>query len=47
MIALGMVELNSIPKGIEAADAMLKAADVQLTGCSFRMRRKIYCCRKR
>ena len=31
MIALGMVELNSIPKGIEAADAMLKAADVQLT----------------
>ena len=26
-----MVDLNSIPKGIEAADAMLKAADVQLT----------------
>ncbi len=31
MIALGMVELNSIPKGVEAADAMLKAADVELT----------------
>ena len=31
MMALGMVELNSIPKGIEAADAMLKAADVKLT----------------
>lgn len=30
MNALGMVELNSIPKGIEAADAMLKAAEVEL-----------------
>lgn len=30
MNALGMVELNSIPKGIESADAMLKAAEVQL-----------------
>ncbi|MBQ9941594.1 MAG: BMC domain-containing protein [Christensenellaceae bacterium] len=30
MNALGMIELNSIPKGIEAADAMLKAADVRL-----------------
>lgn len=28
--ALGMVETNSIPKGIEAGDAMLKAADVSL-----------------
>ncbi len=28
--ALGMVETNSIPKGIEAADAMLKAAQVEL-----------------
>ena len=31
MYALGMVELNSIPKGIEAADAMLKAANVSLS----------------
>ena len=30
MSALGMVEVNSIPKGIEAGDAMLKAADVAL-----------------
>ena len=30
MNALGMIELNSIPKGIEAADAMLKAAEVEL-----------------
>lgn len=30
MNALGMIELNSIPKGIEAADAMLKAADVSI-----------------
>ncbi len=30
MNALGMVELNSIPKGIESADAMLKAAEVSL-----------------
>ena len=30
MNALGMVELNSIPKGIESADAMLKAANVEL-----------------
>jgi microcompartment protein CcmL/EutN len=29
--ALGMVETNSIPKGIEAGDAMLKAAQVELT----------------
>lgn len=28
--ALGMVETNSIPKGIEAGDAMLKAAQVSL-----------------
>ncbi len=28
--ALGMVETNCIPKGIEAGDAMLKAADVTL-----------------
>lgn len=28
--ALGMVETNSIPKGIEAGDAMLKAAQVEL-----------------
>ena len=28
--ALGMVETNSIPKGIEAGDAMLKAAEVNL-----------------
>ena len=31
MNALGMIELNNIPKGIEAADAMLKAAEVELT----------------
>jgi len=31
MNALGMIELNSIPKGIESADAMLKAANVALT----------------
>ncbi len=30
MNALGMVETNSIPKGIRAGDAMLKAADVTL-----------------
>jgi len=30
MNALGMIELNSIPKGIESADAMLKAADVSI-----------------
>lgn len=30
MNALGMIELNSIPKGMEAADAMLKAANVRL-----------------
>lgn len=30
MNALGMVELNSISKGMEAADAMLKAAQVSL-----------------
>lgn len=30
MNALGMVELNSIPKGVEAADVMLKAAEVAL-----------------
>lgn len=29
--ALGMVETNSIPKGIEAGDAMLKAAEVTLS----------------
>lgn len=30
MNALGMIETNSIPAGIEAGDAMLKAADVAL-----------------
>lgn len=30
MNALGMIECQSIPKGIEAADSMLKAADVSL-----------------
>ena len=30
MNALGMIETNSIPKGIEAGDAMLKAATVEL-----------------
>ena len=30
MNALGMIETNSIPVGIEAGDAMLKAADVKL-----------------
>ena len=30
MKALGMIELNSIPKGIESADAMLKAASVNI-----------------
>lgn len=30
MNALGMVEIQSIPKGMEAADAMLKAAAVEL-----------------
>ena len=28
--ALGVLEVLSIPKGMEAADAMLKAADVHL-----------------
>lgn len=30
MEAIGLIELNSIAKGIEAADAMLKAAQVEL-----------------
>lgn len=30
MNAIGMIETNSIPAGIEAGDAMLKAANVQL-----------------
>ena len=30
MTALGMIETNSIPAGIEAGDAMLKAAEVKL-----------------
>lgn len=30
MNAIGLIELNSIAKGIEAADAMLKAANVEL-----------------
>jgi len=30
MNAIGMIETNSIPAGIEAGDAMLKAADVRL-----------------
>ena len=30
IISIGMVEFTSIAKGIEAADAMLKAADVEL-----------------
>lgn len=30
MNALGMIETNSIPAGIEAGDAMMKAADVKL-----------------
>lgn len=30
MNALGMIETNSIPAGIEAGDAMMKAADVRL-----------------
>lgn len=30
MVTIGFLELSSIAKGIEAADAMLKAADVQL-----------------
>ena len=29
---IGFLELNSIAKGIEAADAMVKAANVQLVG---------------
>ena len=28
--AIGLVEYKTIPKGIEAADAMLKASEVQL-----------------
>ena len=32
MEALGMIELNSIPVGVQAADAMLKAASVSLIG---------------
>ena len=31
MYALGMIESNSIPAGIEGGDAMLKAADVELS----------------
>jgi len=30
MIAIGFLELNSIAKGVQAADAVLKAADVKL-----------------
>lgn len=30
MISLGLLETNSIARGVEAGDAMLKAADVQL-----------------
>lgn len=30
MYALGMIEVNSIPSGMESGDAMLKAADVEL-----------------
>ena len=30
MNALGMIELTSIPAGVQAGDAMLKAADVRL-----------------
>lgn len=32
MESLGMIELNSIARGIEAGDAILKAADVKLVG---------------
>lgn len=32
MEALGMIELNSIARGIEAGDAILKTANVQLVG---------------
>ena len=27
---IGLIELNSIAKGIETADAMMKAADIEL-----------------
>ena len=30
MNAIGMIETNSIPLGVNAADAMLKAASVEL-----------------
>ncbi len=30
VMSIGVIETNSIPKGIEAGDAMLKAAEVQL-----------------
>ena len=30
MISLGLLELNSIARGVEAGDAMLKAAEVTL-----------------
>ena len=30
MISLGLLETNSIARGVEAGDAMLKAADVTL-----------------
>ena len=32
MNALGMIELTSIPAGVQAGDAMLKAANVTLAG---------------
>ncbi|MEG6521008.1 BMC domain-containing protein [Desulfotomaculum sp. 1211_IL3151] len=34
MLAIGMVEFNSIAKGIEAADFMVKAAQVELVTCN-------------
>lgn len=35
MITIGFLELNSIAKGILAADMMLKAAEIRSSACRF------------
>lgn len=40
-LAIGMVELNSIARGIETCDYMVKAAQIELLRASFRMSRKV------
>ena len=41
--ALGMIETKGLVGSIEAADAMVKAANVTLIGKEFRRRRPCYC----